>query len=166
MNARVDGKRRADAKPDPIKHCHVCGVRLVRRRINGRLQDLTGFCELRTCSSAECLSVWRTGKKGRLADQLWAKVQKAGPDECWPWIAAKYRKGYGHLNDLGRTKAAHRVAWELTNGAIPDGMFVCHHCDNPSCCNPAHLFLGSAKDNTLDMIRKGRHRTGPNQPNA
>ena len=80
--------------------------------------------------------------------------------------------GYGTLYaiDIYRTNTkkynqrAHRIAWEFENGPVPDGMCVCHSCDNPPCCNPKHLFLGSHQDNTQDMMKKGRHNPrGPHK---
>lgn len=94
-----------------------------------------------------------------LADRFAAKVAKSGPDECWPWQGYRVPKGYGMIQSGGRSGKplnAHRVAYELGYGSIPEGMMVCHHCDNPPCCNPRHLFLGKPKDNTRDMVRKGR----------
>lgn len=92
-----------------------------------------------------------------LEERFWSKVKRAGVDECWEWQASRRRRGYGQIGARGRTSAAaHRVAWELTHGPIPDGLWVLHRCDNPPCVNPAHLFLGTAQDNVADMNAKGR----------
>lgn len=88
-----------------------------------------------------------------------AKVAKGGPDECWPWLGSCHRKGYGQFGDRSvGTRYAHRIAWEFAYGTIPDGMLVCHACDNPPCCNPSHLFLGTDRDNAQDRERKGRRK--------
>jgi len=84
-------------------------------------------------------------------------------DGCWLWMASKQSKGYGQFRYNGTTKRAHRVSWELFVGEIPSGLCVLHHCDEPSCVNPAHLFLGTPLDNTRDMIRKGRDKHDPPQ---
>lgn len=86
--------------------------------------------------------------------RFWIRVDgSAGDDACWPWLGARDPKGYGQA---GKRWRAHRVAMFLTNGPIPPGMFVCHHCDNPPCCNPAHLFIGTVTDNMRDCAAKGR----------
>ena len=83
------------------------------------------------------------------------------PSGCWEWRGSRDQrsgKGYGVAYDpvTHRMAPAHRVAWQLMNGPIPDGMGVLHHCDNPPCVNPGHLFIGTAADNTRDMMAKGR----------
>jgi len=90
-----------------------------------------------------------------LAERFWAKVNTSG--ECWQWTGSVRTTGYGQFGwPDGSPRQAHRVAWELTYGEIPDDLFVCHHCDNKLCVNPDHLFLGTQLDNMRDMRSKGR----------
>lgn len=93
-----------------------------------------------------------------LADRFWPKVEKG--DGCWIWKASFLRSGYGAFgwkqNGKLTMKNAHRVAWFLANGPIPEGMSVLHRCDNRKCVRPDHLFLGNQRDNLMDMILKGR----------
>lgn len=88
--------------------------------------------------------------------RFWSKVLKL-ESGCWQWQAGKQRSGHGFFfPDKGHIVRAHRYAWELTYGKIPDDRCVLHRCDNPSCVNPAHLFLGTQADNIHDMDLKGR----------
>ena len=99
-----------------------------------------------------------------LALRFWRNVAVRSTNECWLWVGAIRYDGYGVIG-LGTRQdglaRSHRLAWELTVGPIPKGLFVCHHCDNPTCCNPNHLFIGTARDNHQDMRRKGRHVNPP-----
>lgn len=88
------------------------------------------------------------------------RIKKSG---CWHYKGALDSGGYGIVSYLGKLTQAHRLSWFFTNGEIPEGLLVCHKCDNRRCCNPDHLFLGTHKDNMQDMIKKGRHRYGPNR---
>lgn len=91
--------------------------------------------------------------------QKLAFMSKLQEDEngCHIWTGAKKPTGYGNLSINSKYLIAHRVAWEMNNGKIPKGLLVLHSCDNPSCCNPMHLFLGTNKQNTQDMIQKKRY---------
>jgi HNH endonuclease len=118
--------------------------------------------------------------KGRVfswpATRFWAKVIQNGPTHpilgtaCWDWTGSKNSFGYGHIQVNHRLVPAHRFSYELHYGPIPNGLFVCHHCDNPPCTNPLHLFLGNASDNSKDAADKGRlippHHVGSAHPQA
>ena len=84
------------------------------------------------------------------------KIEICGPDECWEWLASTNADGYGQLKVNGKVEKAHRLAWEFWRGPIPDGLCVLHHCDNPPCCNPRDLWLGTKADNAHDRDTKGR----------
>ena len=109
----------------------------------------------------------RAGERDRrfamtLEERFWSKVDKSGgPDACWLWRGWIRADGYGDLHaakpTLG-TRLTHRVVWILTHGTLPAELKVCHKCDNPPCCNPSHLFLGTYQDNIADCVAKGRNR--------
>lgn len=102
-----------------------------------------------------------------LEERLWTKVRRSDDADCWPFTGNRMPRGYGRIvvgsrsQGNRRTLLAHRAAWELTNGPIPDGMAICHKCDNPSCCNPSHLFLGTHLDNMRDASQKNRMPGNP-----
>lgn len=94
-----------------------------------------------------------------LEKRFWDKVDRRGPDDCWEWQASVRGFGYGQFWLSGTHVAAHRVAYELEVGEIPAGLVVRHRCDNPKCCNPAHLELGTHKQNSADMVERGRQNS-------
>lgn len=87
-------------------------------------------------------------------ERFWSKVEKT--NGCWNWMAVKNKGGYGFLKVNKKNCYAHRFSWELHNGKIPKGICVLHKCDNRACVRLSHLFLGTYKDNTKDMLDKGR----------
>ena len=91
-----------------------------------------------------------------LPTRITARIQKS--EGCWAWLGAHTSRGYGETWLANRFYTTHRLMYEVAYGPIPDGLDVCHTCDNPGCCNPAHLFLGTPSENGKDASRKGRLR--------
>jgi hypothetical protein len=92
--------------------------------------------------------------------RFWSYVDRRGAEECWPWVGTKDAHGYGIYSVRHRLYKAHRAAYYFNHGEIDAKLVCCHRCDNPTCVNPAHLWLGTQRQNTQDRDAKGRTRTG------
>lgn len=135
----------------PQYTCPICGEQFTRYRMNGVPQIYCSApCRVRASNPLVSKPI---------AERFWIRVEKT--PTCWLWRGATTSSGYGHLYRDGRRIRAHRLVYEFTYGPISKGLFICHHCDNPLCVRPDHLFLGTPADNAHDMIRKGRHAWFP-----
>lgn len=118
-----------------------------------------------TCSG-HCTRVLSQKKRVRpsLEERFWKRVWKT--NGCWIWKGKPDSAGYGTISINDWPHKAHRISWQITHGELPAGMFVCHHCDNPLCVRPNHLFLGTAQSNKRDCVLKHRHAVGARHPHA
>ncbi len=131
--------------------CEVCGGLVVKR--SGPHHPMPRFC------SRSCIN--RGRRRPTLEQRFWARIDKRGDDECWPWDKP-HSTGYGRMKwSDGQQHSAQRIAYLLTYGWLPPEVAsVCHKCDNPRCCNPRHLWLGTTADNNRDRHEKGRSFRG------
>lgn len=90
-------------------------------------------------------------------ERFLSKVLIGSENECWPWQAYVNPGGYGRIQIQRQSRVAHRISWIVFNGTFDSSLYVCHTCDNPSCVNPNHLFLGTQHDNMQDCFNKKRH---------
>lgn len=144
--------------PFGICQCGKCGRQTRIPTKNNAFHGHVKGVPLKYCKghSPHARSYPRTPKR-EIAD-FWAKVDKRGPNECWPWTACVSSFGHGNVQFGGKVRSAHIVAWTLTYGPLTtEKPCVLHRCDNPPCCNPNHLFDGTKRDNSHDMVAKSRH---------
>lgn len=152
------------------------------------MTTLTGFCQ---CGCGHPTSIakrtrrgagWIKGqplrflrghggsRTGRIAtpatNRIDSRIEIRSANECWSWTGSTNPDGYGIVSENGSRRVAHRVAYERVYGVIPDGLVVRHRCDNPPCCNPSHLVVGTHADNSKDMVERGRSAKGIAHPGA
>lgn len=128
------------------------------------LRCSSGFLAIASTSQQFCSR--RCANTRPIEDRFWLKVdQSGGGDACWPWTGKRRGNGYGVLWDGGE-KPTHRVAYELTIGPIPEGLVIRHKCDNPPCCNPRHLEIGTVAENNRDTAERGRSTMGEKNARA
>lgn len=144
--------RRLQPKPDErSRNCQNCGERFARDKRLSHKQ----WAKVRYCSQRCWGQFVRIPVEDRFR-QFYKKDTKTG---CWNWQSSlDGKRGYGFIGIDGKSIRAHRASWQIHIGHIPKDMHVLHRCDNPSCVNPSHLFLGTNQDNVNDKMQKGRHK--------
>lgn len=136
---------------------HVCSVAECGGKVHGH-----GWCQkhyTRWRTTGDPITVKRP--LGLPPEQrFWEKVDRRGQDECWPWLGGRGPAGHGWFSVKSVDILAHRWLWRHLHGPIPEGLVVRHSCDNPPCCNPAHLLIGTQLDNITDRETRGRTAKG------
>jgi len=129
------------------KKCIMCGKEFFKLY----------YCSLKRWDKRKFCSVVCSNKFGtNILSNVWKKIDIKEEDDCWNWMGYLTCREYGSWMISNKSYLAHRLVYENIYGSIPTGLFVCHRCDNPSCCNPNHLFLGTNSDNVADKVFKGR----------
>lgn len=139
--------------------CQVCGVEFTPRKTNTNRD--------RPCCTRKCGYKYRSirrkekASQRHIGDRFWPQVAVGASHECWEWQFHRDKANYGRFKIGQRSERAHRVAYQLAKGEIPTGLVVRHTCDNPPCCNPNHLLIGTVQDNNQDCVERGRFRLTP-----
>lgn len=188
LRQRIDNKTDMSAGPDACwpwiggkGNSGTCSIQIDKKTKSARrvLWEIehgaipNGYVVSDSCGNRGCMNPRHLRLRSFiLAERFWGRVDRTGgEDACWPYTG--YRHGHGvhagggygsfPIGEKGKVQS-NRVAWMVTHGPIPDGMHVMHLCDNPPCCNPKHLKLGTHAENMADMHAKGRYGGGPNAP--
>lgn len=149
---RLEPSRFGPARKGRLKPCLFCKAEFYCQPCH----DVGGTLPEKKYCSVKCDKTHKF-HSGLEVPRFWAKVDKsAGPEACWPWTGAITTHRYGCVQWQGRVLGAHKVAYLLGHGPVPSGLQIRHSCDNPPCCNPAHLSLGTRKDNAADKVARGR----------
>ena len=139
-----------------VRSCAWCGAAM--------LYAARGDAGQRYCSRS-CAGAGRPRNTyAAMLKRLHGRVERGAPDVCWPFLGARDSDGYGTLSWRGKTHRATRLVWESLRGPIAAGLVVRHRCDVPSCCNPAHLLLGTNAENRADAVARGRTARGGRAP--
>lgn len=138
----IERKRVRDGRTSIERFCRICAA----KRNNERRRKLRAEAKI-----GRYIPIPQLNESE--ATRFWAMVERRGPDDCWPWLGTVDRHGRGGFHVGQRMLKAPRIAWSIASGRNPDEQ-ICHHCDNPNCVNPAHLWLGTQHDNMLDASAK------------
>lgn len=148
--------------PNNTKSLHLNGkyvsvTRAIYEKFIGEFPGIRARID-RKCGDRTCINPLHMYHKD-VNTRFWEKVDVRSENECWNWTGSVDGGNYGEfmISTHNREKA-HRYSWRLVHGDIPDKLYICHHCDNPLCVNPSHLFLGTSYDNTHDKLNKNRHK--------
>jgi len=140
-----------------MKKCNMCGKEFFKPPHCGNQRwDDRKYCSLK------CYYQLSKNKP----EDVWKQINRKSEDECWEWIGKSLSKGYGHLRINNKDCYSHRMVYIETYGSIPEGLCILHTCNNPKCCNPKHLYVGTHADNMEQMSKDGRSNMGEKHPNS